>query len=320
MHLSIVFVAFLSLIKCIAALPLIPFPIISGHEVRLPYRMLPICGIDMAKGGIKDDYLSLEFFTQNNSKMVNNHTILPDHLLSRIPITIHAKLMGTDRDTLSLLYRINIRPVEQFPSGTVAENFILDILLFGPCGHPVNINKISVGILCDIYGSIQINRVAINSSVTGSNSKGNGTPRAPVPSEPSPSTKCTGLTHAPRHKYLLHKWLDAGRSLARSYKAFRFISRSRPSMSHCPNRYSLYLPSHPGRKSVSVARIIRVLYTASLPFSLGIAAGGVICLTGVIICRFTGPWFSGSEKEGGDSNSRNGRTQNRKYACSSVDA
>lgn len=57
MHLSIVFVAFLSLIKCIAALPLIPFPIISGHEVRLPYRMLPICGIDMAKGGIKDDYL-----------------------------------------------------------------------------------------------------------------------------------------------------------------------------------------------------------------------------------------------------------------------
>ncbi|KAE8423647.1 hypothetical protein BDV36DRAFT_243025 [Aspergillus pseudocaelatus] len=85
-------------------------------------------------------------------------------------------------------------------------------------------------------------------------------------------------------------------------------------MSHCPNRYSLYLPSHRGRKSVFVACILRVLYTAILPFSLGIAAGGAICLTGVIICRFTGPWFSGSEKEGGGSNSRNGRTQNRKYA------
>ncbi|KAB8235681.1 uncharacterized protein BDW43DRAFT_269422 [Aspergillus alliaceus] len=272
-----------------------PRPIVSGHEVHLPCAGSSICGKGTAQERRPDDYIALTFATINDTLKVNDNTILPAPLPAPLPPQLTAiKHSGSDPETLTLRYGMNILPVQRFRSGAIANLFRVDLMLFDQTTQPAEgTNLISIGLSQDPHSNLRITMITIN----------------PAPPNSKCDEKCDGdktqRPGRPRSKNSISEIKHQIDRVGRMFYGSFTTPKARACKSHRAHQYSCQLHSH-RQKSMLIVDFMRLIYPAILPFLLGVMAGGITCIIGVMVSKSVTYWSSRRERGGSDGEIENG--------------
>ncbi|GJP88502.1 hypothetical protein CBS147343_8523 [Aspergillus niger] len=137
------------------------FPIVTGHEIHMPYATIPGSKEDEAKYTPRP-YLAMKIRTESNALFVNDVPVFPSSFPMHLPATRYQDVSGQNPEHLLLQYAVDIEYMPPRPDGSLVQDiYRVQLKFFDPSGHPATTNTVHVRLSTQQSGELYITQIIV---------------------------------------------------------------------------------------------------------------------------------------------------------------